>query len=185
LSVFTEDFKIIDSKKHDSYFATFENSIIFIGITMSSFKNDFPDELDSPEADYLYVKPSGIENAGNGLYTAIAIYKNEIIAVFKGEMLTEEESKLRADKHEDGYFVKMLDGNIMDSAHVECFAKYANDAEGLRTSGLKNNAKIALNVHDEVCLVATKKIKPGEEILTSYGTKYWLNHKRKQSSNPD
>ena len=143
---------------------------------MNKFLNEFPEEIEAPESDYLFVGPSKIFGAGDGLYTAIEIHTNEIIAIFKGEKLSEAESKTRAERKADGYFVKMLDGTILDSANVECFAKYANDAEGFGKFALRNNAKITLNELDEVCLVASKKILPNQEIFTSYGKKYWDNY---------
>ncbi|WP_299251783.1 SET domain-containing protein [uncultured Lacinutrix sp.] len=129
--------------------------------------------IDAPEEDYLYTKASQIDNAGNGLYTAIAIYKNEIITLFKGEILDAKEAEKRVKQNNDRYFINLLDGSIMDSMHTDCFAKYANDAIN---SGFKKNAEITLDADDNVCLKATKKIKSGEEIFCSYGKKYWKKH---------
>ncbi len=70
----------------------------------------------------------------------------------------------------------MIDGTIMDSMHVDCFAKFANDAEAFKTSIFKNNSKITLDDEDNVCIIATKKIKSGDEIFCSYGKKYWEKH---------
>lgn len=143
-----EDFKIIEAKQYV-----------------------VPDEIDSPEEDYLYVEKSQIPNAGKGLFTAIDIEKNEIIAVFKGEILDEDEEEKRKDKNE--YFVVLLNGLVMDSKYTDCFAKYANDAECKFKTKFKNNAIITINFENEPCLVATKKIKDGEEIFVSYGSDYW------------
>jgi SET domain-containing protein len=129
--------------------------------------------IDAVEADYLYVETSQIPHAGQGLYTAIDIYKDEIIAVYLGEKIDDKEAALRVIKKQDQYFINLLDGTILDSNPIFCFAKYANDAFG---SSLKNNAKISLNEQQEVCLIATKKIKTGEEIFCSYGKKYWEKH---------
>ena len=52
-----------------------------------------PNTIDAPESDYLYLETSQIINAGKGLYTAIDIYKDEIISLFKGKILTENEAK--------------------------------------------------------------------------------------------
>ena len=125
------------------------------------------------EEDYLYIKLSQIQNAGNGLYTAISIYKNEIITLFKGEILDTKEAENRAKQNNDGYFINLLDGTIMDSMHTDCFAKYANDAIN---SNFKKNAEITLDADDNVCLKAIKKIKSGEEIFCSYGKRYWKKH---------
>ena len=134
-------------------------------------------KIKANESDYLYINPSRISNSGKGLFTAITIYKDEIIAVFKGKILTETEAKAKAEKGNDKYFINLLDGTIMDSMPVKCFAKYANDATGFSKSDFKNNAKISLDESNKVCLIATRRIKQEEEIFCSYGKKYWKKHK--------
>jgi SET domain-containing protein len=132
-----------------------------------------PDAIDAKESEYLYVDASVLKEAGKGLFTSIKIYKNEVISLFKGEILSNSEAALRARKNLDGYFINLLDGTIMDSNKVKCFAKYANDAEGLSTMKFRNNSRISLNENEDVCLVALRNIKVGEEIFCSYGKEYW------------
>ena len=134
-------------------------------------------KIEAPESDYLYIQDSQITNAGKGLFTAIDIYPNEIISLFKGEILTDNEAQKRVSEGNDRYFINMLDGSILDSMHVDCFAKYANDAEAFSKLEFKNNSKITLDDDDNVCIVATKKIKSQQEIFCSYGAKYWKKHK--------
>ena len=142
---------------------------------------DLPDKIDARERDYLFIKPSQIPGAQNGLFTSIPVFENEVISLFKGEILSGKEAKQRATDHMDGYFINMPDGSIMDSKNTKCFAKYANDAEAYRKSAFKNNAKIALDENNNVCLVALRDIKTYEEIFCSYGKAYWKNvNKRKQ-----
>lgn len=137
---------------------------------------DSTNKIEAAEADYLYVKTSQLPNSGNGLFTAIPIYKEEVIAKFEGEIISAAEAKARVDKGIDKYFVNLLDGSTMDSMHVNCLAKYANDVKGSANSIFKNNAKIALDDNDEVCLIASRNIKAGDEILCSYGKSYWDKH---------
>lgn len=132
-----------------------------------------PDRIDARESDYLYIAKSQIPNAGNGLYTAIPIYKNEIISIFRGEILSYHEANKRARKGNDKYFINMLNGSTMDSMHVRCFAKFANDAEGSIKTNFKLNSVISLDDNDNVCIIAKKDIKAGEEVFCSYGKKYW------------
>lgn len=132
--------------------------------------------IEASESDYLYIKQSQIEHAGNGLFTAITIYKNEIITLFKGEILNAKEAEKRVKQNNDRYFINLLDGSIMDSKNTNCFAKYANDAKGSINSNFKNNAEITLDHDNNVCIKATKKIKSGEEIFCSYGKRYWKKH---------
>jgi len=138
--------------------------------------NNSDNKIEALEEDYLYIKTSQIVNAGNGLFTAIKIYKDEVIAIFKGEIIPDAEAKLRASNGNDKYFINMLDGSIMDSMPTDCFAKYANDADGYTSSNYYNNSKIALDEENNVCLIATKNIKAKEEIFCSYGKKYWKKH---------
>ncbi len=135
-----------------------------------------PEEISAAEKEYLYIQTSQIPNAGQGLFTAIDIYKNEIIARFEGEILNKNEAGRRADLLQDQYFINLTNGKIMDSAPVHCFAKYANDAEGAATTGFKNNAIIGLDLNEGVCLIAKRKIKAGEEIFCGYGAAYWKKH---------
>jgi hypothetical protein len=137
-------------------------------------------KIEAQERDYLYVKESQLPCSGNGLFTAIPIYKDEVISVFKGMILSAEEAQCRAANGEDGYFINMPDGTILDSMTVKCFAKYANDAVGLVTTMHKNNAKITLDEDGHVCVVARRKIVVGEEIFCSYGSKYWKKYSKKE-----
>jgi uncharacterized protein len=139
---------------------------------------ELPDNnrINRRESSYLYISLSQLPSAGNGLYTAINIYKDETIAVFKGEILTDTQAILRARRGEDKYFMNMPDGRILDTRKRKCFAKYANDAMGSLNSGFKNNAKIALDESDNICLTAIRNIRPGEEIFCAYGKSYWKRH---------
>ena len=132
--------------------------------------------IDAPESDYLYIELSQLPSAGKGLHTAINIYKEEIISLFRGEILTNIQAKNRARIGKDKYFINHTDGSIIDSMKVKCFAKYANDATAFKGSLFKNNAKITMDEQNNICLVAVRNIKAGEEIFCSYGKLYWKKH---------
>ncbi len=125
------------------------------------------------EATYLYIQPSQIPLAGKGLFTAIDIFKGEIIALFDGEVINEDEANLRFENKKGAYFIGMLDGNIMDSMQSTCFAKFANDAKGVSLTAFNNNAIITILDDNQIALVATKKIKANTEIFCAYGKAYW------------
>lgn len=133
-------------------------------------------KIQAVESDYLYIQTSQLPNSGNGLFTAITIYKDEIIAIFKGEVLSHLEAEIRIQKGADAYFMNLLDSAILDCMNTDGFAKYANDANGLTKSRFKNNAKITLDENNNVCLMAIRKIKSGEEIFCDYGKKYWKKY---------
>ena len=122
-------------------------------------KSSNSNAIEAPESDYLYVSQSQIPDAGNGLFTAVDLYKDETVSVFKGEILSDIQAKKRAEEGNDQYFINLLDGRILDSMNVDCFAKYANDADGASISHFKNNCKIALDEEGNVCIQAIKNIK--------------------------
>jgi uncharacterized protein len=140
---------------------------------MPAYSNTFPEAITAKESDYLYTQTSGIVNAGLGLFSSIAIYKNEIVAIYLGEKLLKKEAILRTQLKNDAYFINLPNGAILDSHYTPCFAKYANDANGLAPFTHKNNANIVLNHKNQVCLVAIKTIKAHSEIFCSYGKLYW------------
>jgi|ERR1039457_264072 hypothetical protein len=140
------------------------------------YSNSNSQQIDAKEHDYLYIKESQIPESGKGLFTAIPIYKDEVVSIFKGKILSDTEAQCRATNGDDAYFINMPDGTIMDSMTVKCFAKYANDASGLiQSSRFKNNSRITLDENGKVCIVATKKISVGAEIFCGYGNGYWKN----------
>ncbi len=148
-------------------------------INKNKFSNSISYKIDAKEMDYLYIKESQILGSGKGLFTAIAIYKDEVITLFKGENLSNAEAKSRSKKGEDAYFINLLDGTILDSMHVKCFAKYANDTLGFVKTKFKINSKISLDENDNVCIVSNRDIKVGEEIFCSYGKPYWKKYKKR------
>ena len=134
--------------------------------------------IDTKESNYLFVSTSQLPNSGKGLYSSINIHKDEIIAEYKGEIISNERALKRAKLGHDAYFVSMPNGDVMDSRKTKCFAKYANDARASENTPFKNNAQIAYDENHKICLIATKKIKEGEEIFCGYGFRYWRNQRK-------
>ena len=143
--------------------------------SFKKYSNSDSHQIDAKEQDYLYIKESQIPESGKGLFTAIPIYKDEVVSIFKGKIISDTEAQRRATNGDDAYFINMPDGTIMDSMTVKCFAKYANDASGLIQSSFKNNSRITLDENGKVCIVATKRISVGAEIFCGYGSGYWKN----------
>ncbi len=135
-----------------------------------------PDGIPLQEEDYLYTAISGLPGAGQGLFTAVTLYKDEVIAIYHGERLSTKEAAQRAEQGLDRYFMELPDGTTLDAMGVQGFAKFANDAQGSASTTLRNNAKIALDDSGQVCLRATRRIREGEEVLCSYGKRYWVRH---------
>src|ERR1700681_2089811 len=142
---------------------------------LKKYSNSTTYKIEAKEQDYLYIKESQIPGSGNGLFTAIPIYKDEVISVFKGEILSDKEAQCRATEGKNGCFINLPDGTILDSMKVSCFAKYANDAMGSVKSTHNNNSKITLDENGKVCIVANRKILADAEIFCSYGKRYRQN----------
>jgi len=126
--------------------------------------------VSAPESDYLYVAESRIQQAGKGLFTAVTLFKDEIIAVFIGEVISTAIFETRSKKGEHSYFMNLPNGKTLDCGKTDCFAKYANDVVG---TAYKTNAFIGMDEYGNVCLIAAKKINPSSEIYCSYGKAYW------------
>ena len=58
-------------------------------------------KIEAEEPDYLYVKGSLILGSGDGLFTAISIYRDEVISIFKGKILSDLQAEHRANKGKD------------------------------------------------------------------------------------
>jgi SET domain-containing protein len=140
------------------------------------FENFEYEEIELPEEEYLYIQPSQIKNAGNGLFTSIDIECGEIISKFKGEVISDEEAKRRAYLGDDDYFMNLPSGETLDCKRTDCFAKFANDAEGI-PSNFENNSIITMDDDNNVVLLSDRDIKSGEEIFVGYGKSYWKINK--------
>ena len=134
------------------------------------------DGIPNEEEEYLYTALSGLPGAGQGLFTAITLYKDEVIALYRGERLSAREAGDRATQRLDRYFMELPDGTTLDAMAVEGYAKFANDAKGSAETALRNNAVIAMDDSGKVCLRAIRRIRTGEEVLCGYGKRYWRRH---------
>lgn len=65
---------------------------------MKKSSYELPEAIDAKESEYLYLDKSSIRGAGKGLFTSIPIYKNEIISLFKGKILSNEDCVRRAER---------------------------------------------------------------------------------------
>ena len=113
-------------------------------------KQSDSNQIEAPESDYLFIGISQLPNSGNGLFTAIDIYKDEIIAAFNGEVLTHKKAAAIVKKGNNEYFMNLANGRILDCKQTNGFAKYANDANGFSTSTFKNKAIITLDENENV-----------------------------------
>lgn len=124
----------------------------------------------------LEIKKSQIPNAGMGLYTHQLIKRGEVVVEYKGEVITWAQCQKRNDALEGvgAYYFYISDRKCVDALHTpEALARYANDAAGIvRIEGYRNNARFEV-IKGKPYIVASRNIKPGEEVFVSYGKVYW------------
>lgn len=118
------------------------------------------------------VKDSLLPGAGKGLFAKVFIPKGSHIVEYKGKITTWKDVEDNDGNNGYIYFVKRH--HVIDaSRHKSAFARYANDARGLkRVKGITNNAEYAEDGL-KVFIVAKKNIPAGAEILVEYGKEYW------------
>jgi len=124
----------------------------------------------------LYVKKSKLPNAGKGLWTNSEIKKDEVVCEYEGEKITWKEC-LKRNENQKGfgaYYFYVNAKNCVDAQHtLWVLARYANDAAGFgRVKGLRNNCKYEVR-KGKPYIVATRNLKPGDEIFVAYGKEYW------------
>jgi len=120
----------------------------------------------------LFVQPSTIPGAGQGLFTRSFIPKGTRIVEYKGKITTWEDADHQEGLNPYIYFVN--DDHVIDALkRKKSLARYANDARGLkRIKGITNNAEY-VEEGTKVYIEATRDIPAGGEILVSYGKEYW------------
>ncbi|MEO8088655.1 MAG: SET domain-containing protein [Bacteroidota bacterium] len=120
----------------------------------------------------LYLKKSGLPNAGKGLFTKQEIPKGTVIVEYKGRIYTWDQIK-----HEDGtnaYLYYVNSKRVINARHnLKALARYANDAKGWsRTAGLRNNSEY-IEKNKRCFIKCTRRILKGGEIFVGYGREYW------------
>jgi SET domain-containing protein len=120
---------------------------------------------------YLKVKKSTIPQAGKGLFTTIFIAKGTRIVEYKGRIRTWKDVKFDST---NVYIYTVNAKHVIDArTYLKAFARYANDARGLKgIKGLKNNCCF-VNDGLRVYIESIRDLQAGEEIFVSYGKEYW------------
>jgi uncharacterized protein len=124
----------------------------------------------------LEIKKSRIPGAGKGLFAKADFKRGERVIEYTGEIITWKECQKRNEAL-DGvglYYFYVSDKKCIDAQNVpESLARYANDAAGfVRLPGFRNNARFEV-IRSKPYIIASRNIKPGDEIYVSYGKEYW------------
>lgn len=124
------------------------------------------------------IKPSQIPGAGNGLFAAVPIKKDEIIGELGGQLRTEHDYP--PGNH---YIVSISECawqetepyRYLDSKHFGANVSRINFApkslNGIKT-GFQNSALVQICTYPYVVFKALRDIAAGEEIWASYGPNY-------------
>lgn len=115
----------------------------------------------------ITIQKSNIPKAGLGMFAIRTFVADERIVEYSGEKLTTDQYDRRYNKDSMGsYGIQLSEKYVIDARKTTSgVARYACDYHG---SGKKPNAEY-INFGGRIWIVATKRIKAGEEILTDYG----------------
>lgn len=115
----------------------------------------------------MSVRKSNIPMAGLGLFAERPFNVDERIVEYSGERLTTDQYDRRYDRDAMGsYGIQLSEKYVIDARKTSAgVARYACDYHG---SGKRPNAEY-VNFGGRIWIVATKRIRPGDEILTDYG----------------
>ena len=161
------------------------------------------------EYDYVYepelsqfveIKESLLPEAGQGLFVTAPFHKNQVITLYGGERLTENQRTERDNtyvwgppQHDDVLQLKKPYWDAINETSPYALGKYANDPYGKDdrelkkqdTEGFQPNATIIFpseklgyvvkNIPKITTplVVATRYIEPNEEIFVDYGDEFW------------
>jgi len=106
--------------------------------------------------------------SGKGVFAVNSIRKGQILGCYEGEELTLEEFNNRYPFDNSVYVLDIGDGKFIDARDPEKsnFARYINSPHG--TTKKPNVVFLKKGV-----IAALKKIQKNEELLVSYGRKYY------------
>ena len=135
----------------------------------------------------LKIKTSQINDAGKGLFAyskyadnnATLFKPNEKIIDYLGEKINYNELNRRYGDNTAPYALKINNNLYIDSATYRGIGSLSNKSSPTHNnpSLIKPNAKIVVNNRNKSAfLKATRNIKNNQEILTSYGNNYRIQH---------
>ncbi len=125
----------------------------------------------------LYIDNSTLKGAGKGLFTDSLIKRGERVVEYTGDIITWKECERRNSNMKDGvgaYYFYISEKKCIDAQnHLDSMARYCNDANGFtKIPGLKNNARFEI-IRGRVYIIASRNLKPNDEIFVAYGREYW------------
>ena len=114
----------------------------------------------------LEIKKSGIEIAGQGLWTTRPFKLNDVIGTYYGTRLNKRElDDLYPGNQVAPYAIQLRKGRYIDAACRRGFVSFTNHS-------FPNQNCTFYRRNESVILVCTKAVKAGRELFTDYGTEY-------------
>jgi uncharacterized protein len=115
----------------------------------------------------FWVDRSKVPNAGLGLFTNRKYKKGEVVVEYAGEVISQKVYNERYDKEGYGEYGMTLGKNkVIDARKTSSgLGRYICDSYG---SELKKNVQYEEH-GNKIEVVAIRKIRPGDELLVSYG----------------
>jgi len=136
--------------------------------------------------DYnVEVKQSKLKNSGLGLFATKNFKAGDVICSYAGELILTEIA-MSADYNSD-YLFRINDDWTIDGADINSsYGRFINDPIFIKKINCTIRANYKLNsdrkrIYDltaSVIVLKDKSIKKGDEIYTSYGNTYWINHEK-------
>lgn len=141
-------------------------------VQKKSLKNSglYPTDVD--------VKPSTIQDVGNGLFAKRTFQKNEHVSEFVGELFSKEGAKEVSKQQNQNFKAIRGSGLIIagitqpiENSGAASFAKDPKDPKKVNTKWYTDTT------FNKIYLKATRTIEPNEEIFVSYGKAFWRRQK--------
>ena len=140
----------------------------------------------------LRIKPSGVPNAGKGLFAmsknpndnnAILFKTGDTIIEYDGEIITQQQLNNRYDSATHQYtapYGLKVQNRIEDAACRRGVGSIANHGDSRHSNARFSRS----NTGQPVKLFATKNIRNGDEILVNYGRSYRFNEPTSHTTKP-
>lgn len=133
----------------------------------------------------LELKKSKIRNAGIGCFAKTTIPAGTLIGPYYGEYM---DLKKRSKLTDGTYIWKIHDNLFVDAKKFKRNnpLRYVNGAKTkVQKSKINCDVKFLGPSHNslKVYYMTTTNILPGEELIISYGNKYFIHHKNKKEKN--
>jgi len=157
------EMKILEEKEPYMYYQSSNESISLT-----------PMQTDVFEDVHVYIAPSTISKAGEGLFAGTKFEPGDLIAIYNGIRFSEMEHRLNKESRRSPYTIHGWEDQVLDipkkyqsrEHYVASLAHKANHSK-------KPNGEFSLCYHprfgEVVCIFATKSIQENQEIFVDYG----------------